>query len=99
MLTKSTNKRLEGDSNILVNLVNFLQCLIDSHFINFLLSTENSLLKEFKELFQYVKQMELETKEMIFLNSFLEALKEDSAAIIDQSFNSAKYSIETLNFK
>ena len=98
LLIKSTNKRLEGNSNLLVNLINFLQCLIDSHFINFLLSTEKSLLKEFKELFQYVKQMELETKEIILLNSYLEALKEDSAAMIDQSFNSAKYSIETLNF-
>ncbi len=33
LLIKSTNKRLEGNSNLLVNLINFLQCLIDSHFI------------------------------------------------------------------
>lgn len=96
--TNCRKKQFMENTRLVTNLIEFIQCIIDAHFMNFLLAGDESFLAEFKEAFQFIREFEMESKEVATFSSYLDTLKRDVLRFERHQKINSKYSVETINF-
>ena len=80
-----------------VILIEFLSCLLDCHFVSFVLSSPDSVCEKLKEISAFIKNFQIQNRQLLAMDGYLDGIKRDLESCSKTTFI-ADYSVEHIKF-